>query len=117
MTLLSEGIAHLSFAGGSLFLPTRNPADRQRLGNAIVTGAHLNGVVQVIVNEQRWLVRPIPNRGAVDCSRCGAALDTACSGADEHALAHCVDCIFVRNPAPPPPPLDSARTRTQEIEP
>jgi len=97
MTLLSHGIAHVSFAGGGVFLPARNPSDRESLIADVALHARANGLVQVLVDDQRWIVRTLPEPCASGCSKCGHALEPACYSLTDARAAYCVACVFARN--------------------
>jgi hypothetical protein len=98
MTLLSNGIAHVSFAGGGVFLPARSSSDRQSLIANVELRARANGLVQVLVDDQRWIVRTLPAPCAAGCSRCGQALEPACYAAADARAAYCATCVFARDP-------------------
>jgi hypothetical protein len=53
---ITKGIAHVSFPGGSMVLPARNPYDRQMLLEYVVNRAHARERVQVLVDDLRWMV-------------------------------------------------------------
>jgi len=103
MTLLSHGIAHVSFAGGGLFLPVRSAYDRQTLAEHIAARARAKGDVQVLLNDKRWLVCLIRTRPDADCSGCRKALDVACYATGDPDPAYCVKCAFGGGAKPPAP--------------
>ena len=88
MTLLSQGIAHVSFLGGGLFLPARNAYDRQTLAEHVAARARANGTVQVVLNDERWLVCSIRGRSDGDCSGCNRALEVVCHAAGDPEIAY-----------------------------
>lgn len=91
---MANGIAHVSFAGGSIFVPARNPYDRQMLMEHIAERVRAQGHVQVLVDDQRWLVRLSRGSSADCCSNCGYSLDAAGYAAVTGAAAFCVSCAF-----------------------
>jgi hypothetical protein len=110
MTALAKGIAHVSFPGGGIFLPARTPYDREALVEYIAHTVHANGRVQVLVDDQRWLVRGTRNRAAGNCAGCSRALSTACNSAtDADASDYCVGCAFAPKDQSPRP--EYARNR------
>ena len=54
---ITNGIAQVSFPGGNMFLPARDPYDRQMLLEHIVAGAHAGRRVRLLVDDLRWTVR------------------------------------------------------------
>jgi len=100
---LARGIAHVSFAGGGVFLPARNPSDRQSLIADVALRARMNDLVQVLIDDQRWIVRALHEQCVAGCSRCGLALQPACYSAADERAAYCVTCVFARETKPTPP--------------
>ena len=96
MTLLSHGIAHVSFSGGGLFLPARNPADRRVLVEDISARVRINGLVQVLVDGERWMVHALGEH-PVSCGSCGRTPDSACYSAADERAAYCATCVFARD--------------------
>jgi hypothetical protein len=94
MSVLPKAIAHLSFPGGGMFLPARSPYDRQMLLEHIANRVRSKGRVQVLLDEQRWMVHL--NRGTprTSCSSCGDAVDTTCCRASEEGVAYCLACAL-----------------------
>lgn len=91
---LAKGIAHVSFAGGGIFVQARNPYDRQMLLEHVADRVRANGHVQVLIDNQRWLVRLSRGLSVVCCSRCGYRLHSACYSNVAGATAYCMDCAF-----------------------
>ncbi|MFI5397748.1 MAG: hypothetical protein ACHQ9S_19605 [Candidatus Binatia bacterium] len=91
---IAKGIAHLSFPGGSMFLPARNPYDRQMLLEHIVDRAHAKERVQVLVDDLRWMVHLRRGPATARCAACGCVLNSACYSTAEHGAAHCLGCAF-----------------------
>ncbi len=75
---MTKGIAHVSFSGGGMFVPARNPYDRQLLAEHVLSRVRAKGQVQVLLDNQRWMVDRSPGRRSICCSRCGIAVDSAC---------------------------------------
>jgi hypothetical protein len=94
MTALAKGIAHISFPGGGIFLPARNPYDRQTLMEYVDDNVRSKGQVQILVDDQRWLVRCVRVPAGAGCSGCGHALHCACYSAARAETAYCVKCAF-----------------------
>ncbi|HVO22204.1 MAG TPA: hypothetical protein VMW56_01100 [Candidatus Margulisiibacteriota bacterium] len=94
MTLLSQGMAHVSFPGGGLFLPARNHSDRRVLIDNVSAHVRANGLVQVLVDGERWLVRALPERQGFSCGRCGQSPDSACYSAADERAAYCATCVL-----------------------
>ncbi len=94
MTLLSRGIAHVSFAGEGLFLPVRSAYDRQLLAEHVAARVRTKGEAQVLLNDERWLVGLMRGRQGGDCSGCNKALDIACYAARNPDPAYCVNCAL-----------------------
>lgn len=91
---ITRGIAHVSFPGGSMFLPARNPYDRQMLIEHIVDRARAKERVQVLVDDLRWIVHLRRSPATAHCSACGCALNSACYSTAEQGGAYCLGCAF-----------------------
>jgi hypothetical protein len=94
MNGVANGIAHVSFRGGGLFLPARTPYDRQLLAEHVAARVRCSGQVQVLLEDQRWLVSRSSPRGSARCGRCGVALIASCSAAAGDD-AWCLTCALV----------------------
>ena len=94
MSVLPKAIAHVSFPGGGMFLPARSPYDRQMLVEHIADRVRSKGRVQVLLDEQRWMVHL--NRGLPRalCSSCGDAVDSTCHRAADDGVAYCLSCAL-----------------------
>jgi len=88
------GVAHVSFSGGGLFLPARTPYDRQVLMEHVTNRVRSNGLVQVLVDDQRWMVHFRRGALAAWCASCGACLDSACRSTTSAGIAYCMACAF-----------------------
>ncbi|MBI3782146.1 MAG: hypothetical protein HY270_01975 [Deltaproteobacteria bacterium] len=90
---LSPGVAHVSYKGGGLCLPARSPYDRQLLAEQVVYCTRTKGMVQVLVNDDRWLVHlPTGPRGG--CVECGQRMDTAWHAPALGDVAYCSRCAL-----------------------
>ena len=94
MSVLPKAIAHVSFPGGGMFLPARSPYDRQMLVEHIADRVRSKGRVQVLLDEQRWMVHL--NRGTPRpmCSNCGDAVDSTCHRTADDGVASCLACAL-----------------------
>jgi len=93
---LPEGVAHVSFPGGGIFLPARNPYDRQVLMEHVTNHLEPDGEVQVLIDGHRWLVRrrrDSPSR----CLRCGCVSRLACHATSGDRTVCCSHCAFGSN--------------------
>lgn len=111
---LPRGIAHVSFAGGGAFVPARNVSDRRNLIANVALCARTNGLVQVLVDDQRWIVRARREPCATGCCRCGQAPEPVCYAAADERAAYCVTCVFARDHTPPPSAPVRAPGATEE---
>lgn len=91
---MSNGIAHISFAGGGVFLPARTPYDRQVLIEYVNHYVGAGRQVQILVDDQRWLVHPGHGQFACYCSWCGSALESACYSATDGKAGYCTKCAL-----------------------
>ncbi len=98
--MYAKGIAHLSFAGGGIFLPARSAYDRQHLIENVTHTAAQHGRVQILVDDQRWLVQPDVGGRTPSCVDCGALAQPPCRAGDGGG-AHCVRCALGTNGPPP----------------
>src|SRR5690242_6101556 len=94
MRILPKAIAHVSFPGGGIFLPARSPYDLQMLTEHIADRVRSKGHVQVLLDEQRWMVHL--NRGPIRicCASCGDSADSTCYRAPDGDAAYCVPCAL-----------------------
>ncbi len=94
------GIAHVSFPGGGIFLPARNPYDRQMLTEHIADRVRTKGQVQVLLGDQRWIVHRRRGPLSVCCAGCGESVDAACYSTASGDAGFCVRCAFGDAPEP-----------------
>jgi hypothetical protein len=93
MNAMADGMAHISFTGGSMFLPVRNPYDRQLLLEHVGERVRAKGQVQVLMGDRLWMVHRNRGPGAAHCARCGLAAPTGyCRGCD--GACYCVACAL-----------------------
>jgi hypothetical protein len=103
MTHLPQGIAHVSFGGGGLFVPARNRYDRQTLAEHVAARVRAKGEVQVLLNNERWLVCLLRGRLNGGCSGCSHVLEVACYAGVDPETAYCVKCAFAGGSKSDPP--------------
>ena len=100
MSRLANGIAHVSFRGGGIFLPARNPYDRELLLEHVAARVRSSGEVQVLLDGERWQVHPHRRSAACTCAHCGDAVDAACYAA-AGGPASCMRCALRDGMGPP----------------
>jgi hypothetical protein len=93
MATMLNGIAHVSFLGGGIFLPARTPYDRQILLEHVADRVHVKGRVQVLMHDRRWLVQLNHGPSAMHCTSCNAPMDSVCV-VDNGDLPYCLRCVF-----------------------
>jgi len=91
---MRNGVAHVSFRGGSMFLPARTPYDRQVLVEHVAAHVRAKGQVQVLVDAQRWMVQFLCNPLPVSCSHCAASLDSAWLSPAGGGREYCAKCAL-----------------------
>jgi hydroxyethylthiazole kinase-like sugar kinase family protein len=91
---MTRGIAHVSFGGGGIVLPARSPYERQLLAEHVQSRVRANGEVQVVIDDQRWMVRRRPRSGLAECSQCGCAVNSACYLGAGTGTPYCLACAF-----------------------
>ena len=94
MSGMTNGVAHVSFSGGGVFVPARSRYDRQILMELVADRAHTNGQVQVLVGSQRWMASWCRGPHARICADCGTKVDVACYSATNHDIGYCVTCAL-----------------------
>lgn len=93
-TAIANGVAHVSFPGGGLFLPARTPYDREMLVEHVVERAQAKGRVQVLIDDRRWMVHLSRGDLAFRCARCGVFSDPACHCAAVGDDVFCAKCAL-----------------------
>lgn len=79
MTVLPNGIAHVSFCRGATFLPARSPYDCETLIDHVTHAVRTQGRAQVLVHDQTWQVHLVTNFDSpATCSRCCQRLEAIC---------------------------------------
>lgn len=89
-----QGVAHISFAGGSVFLPARTPYERQTMIDYVADRMRLQATIQVIVDKQHWTVQASDPAVAKRCSRCHHTVKVICSLAGHESSGLCMWCAF-----------------------
>jgi hypothetical protein len=92
--MLANGVAHISFVGGGLFLPARTPYDRELMIDYVAERVRSKGTIQVIVDERRWTVQRCARVRGRDCPSCGHQLNATCALAEGHDPIACMHCAF-----------------------
>ncbi len=87
-----RGVAHISFVGGGVFLPARNPYDRQVLVEHVADQVRSKGEVQVALDDRYWSV--CMSDTGTSCSICGRSLDSVCHAPADGLATYCVRCAF-----------------------
>jgi hypothetical protein len=88
-----RGMAHISFAGGGVFLPARNPYDREMLVEHVADSVRSKGELQVAVDGVSWSVFRDTKSVVGFCAGCGYPLHPACYS-PANPEAYCVKCAF-----------------------
>ncbi|MCK6554602.1 hypothetical protein L6Q96_08500 [Candidatus Binatia bacterium] len=87
-----DGVVHVSFAGGGVFLPARSVADRNRVEATVQDRMRVTDRVQVLSGGQRWEVRRVHAMQPIECHGCGTVTDSACFG---DGVVFCVACALI----------------------
>lgn len=89
-----RGIAHISFIGGGVFLPARNPYDRQVLVEHVAERVRSKGEVLVTLDDRYWSVCKSNETPGICCFACGHSLESAPYSATNQQTVYCVKCAF-----------------------
>ena len=89
-----RGVAHISFSGGGVFLPARNPYDREILVEHVSERVRSKGEVQVALDDRHWSVCRSCSTSGACCSGCGHSLDSTCYAFAKDGVAYCVRCAL-----------------------
>jgi len=111
MNAMAEGMAHISFTGGSMFLPVRNLYDRQLLVEHVGERVRAKGQVQVLMGDRLWMVHRNRGPGAVHCARCGLTTTAACYSRGRGEACYCVACALEDDVEPAQQPLHASERR------
>jgi len=106
----AQGIAHVPFAGGGLFVPTRSPYDRGLLADHVLDRVCVKGKVHVLVDGQRWLVQRFRDSNMAGCRRCGSPMDSVCCRLANRAARYCVARALTTDSNSSCPAIRSGRT-------
>ncbi len=90
-------------------LPARNPYDRQMLAEQVTVHARSKGLVQVLVDDDRWMVHTHVGAGGARCIQCDRWSTSLCYS-ENHKGAYCVRCAVgntTQRPEPVPMWQDS----------
>ncbi len=88
------GVAHVSFAGGGVFLPDHDQHDRQDLLDYVTRLVSSKPKVQILLRNQRWLAES--GRYCL-CTSCGRASKVSCRETGD-VDAYCVQCALGLGP-------------------
>jgi hypothetical protein len=94
---MAKGVAHISYPGGGFFLPVRTVSDREVLVRQVTDQLQASGqtqMLQVLIDEQRWLVHRGDGAPRPRCAGCGRALDRAYCCPADGTMARCMPCTF-----------------------
>jgi hypothetical protein len=91
---MNKGIAHVSFLGGGMFVPASSPYDRQVLAEHVLNRTRQKGQVQVLINNQRWMVHRSLGPRSLCCTRCQSGIDAVCYLLPQNETPYCVCCAF-----------------------
>src|SRR5262245_5997015 len=108
MNEIPDGVAHVSFLGGGLFLPGRTPYDRQMLAEHVIDCLHTKSRVQVLLAGRRWIVQPGASGSAARCARCAASIKTAACALGGSGPRYCLRCALDDWPPPASSPRPAA---------
>ncbi len=89
-----NSVAHLSFAGGGLLLPARDPYERELLVEHVLARARQNGTVRVAFHGRAWSVQLTPDTFTDSCARCGRVLQATWYATGLGGNPHCIQCAF-----------------------
>jgi hypothetical protein len=92
--LTMRGIAHISFAGGGVFLPAANPYDREVLVEHVAERVRSKREVLVALDDRYWSVCMNGAGRDTCCSACGNSPESICYAASNDQMAYCVKCAF-----------------------
>ena len=89
-----NNVAHISFAGGGLLLPARDPYERELLVEHVVDRARRMGAVRVVVHGRAWNVKLTSDGFTCGCARCSRALEATWCATAPGGDPYCVRCAF-----------------------
>jgi hypothetical protein len=101
-------VAHISYAGGGVFLPDHDPGDRHTLAEYVERLVNSKHKVQILLDNQRWLVQSGEH---ACCASCDRATETACREANDAGDLYCLRCALSAS-RPETRPRDTARHLT-----
>ena len=89
-----NSMAHISFAGGGLLVPARDPYERELLVEHVVDRARRMGAVRVVVHGRAWSVRLTPETFTACCGRCTRILQATWYATGSAGAPYCLQCGF-----------------------
>lgn len=89
------GAAHVTFAGGGIVLPAREPYDREVLVDHVTERVGRKGIVRVVIDGRTWNVRRIDDTVPAPCTRCRGPLNGSCYATTPGDARRCLRCAFV----------------------
>lgn len=93
MNPLADGVAHVSWRDGAMFLPAHSPYDRQVLVEHVADRLRSGSPVQVLLGGTRWMAHPPQGRSA-PCRCCGSLRESTCHSSATHGEPVCLVCAF-----------------------
>jgi hypothetical protein len=102
MYLIADGVAHVSFRGGALFLPVHSPDDRQALMEHVAARVRSEGCVQVLLGGTRWIVQALGGQ-SVPCQYCGSMGPSLPRATADDGAPMCLACAFSKRREPARP--------------
>src|SRR5262245_57437073 len=112
MSATPNGIAHVSYPGGGIFVPVRTAYDRQILVEQVMERVRTKGQVQILIDDRRWMVRHLSRASRVSCVQCGGSTNSACTSPVIGKAVFCTKCV-VEGAFETPPAVTSVRPRTR----
>ena len=103
-----NGAAHVTFAGGGIVLPAREPYDRELLVEHVAERVRRKGVARVAIHGRTWNVRRIDDTVTAACTRCRRPLNGTCYATTPGDALHCLRCAFVGPPQSSAPAPEEA---------
>jgi hypothetical protein len=91
-----DGVAHVRFQGGGLFLPVGGREERLLLVEEIRDRVRKEGALDVMLGHERWRVRLVNGR----CSTCGHVLWAGGCSTRRNSKPCCVCCAFAPGDEP-----------------
>jgi hypothetical protein len=93
-----NGVVHVTFVGGGIVLPARDPYDREMLVEQVAERVRRKGVVGVAVHGRTWRARRIGDAATTACTRCRRPVNRGCYATARGGAPHCLRCAFAGPP-------------------